>query len=200
MGAEPGRSDGVFSEPRVIPARDAVDWVSYGDHVMVVTVTGERDGPEGPWLRVVDMRVDEAVWSREGAAVPGVFRSYAAGVRARDGRPPYALVGEPRYEVGSTYVVAVFRAERSAAPDGWVVFSGLPCQGGRIGDGEMAGGAANADGVMAAVGGRDAAALRALLAATPPDPVSLKYPHLDGAARFQATAAERSGRSSRAAP
>ncbi|MCF2527007.1 hypothetical protein [Yinghuangia soli] len=192
----------VLSGTPILPVRTAEDLVSYGDHVLVVTVTAEREIPpsteelrrgEGMILREVTLRVDETLWSRSGMTAPTSITSTASGWLMHDNkRRPFVSSGSPRLEPGHTYTVAMYRPhERGNAADDWVAFLMLAYDDGRIGNGEQAGGKPPITGALAASEGQPGSALATLLAATPPDPVSTKYLDLDGAARFRATAAEK---------
>ncbi|WP_331767751.1 hypothetical protein [Embleya sp. NBC_00896] len=202
-GPASGTQTEILSGSPLIPATDVVDTVSYADHVLVVTVTAERELPadqeikrgEGMIMREVTLNVDETLWSRPGAAqaAPRSIKSNAAGwVLRKNERTPFATQGDSRLEVGNTYIMAVYRLqERGYAADDWMPFVTLPYNDKQIGHGEQTGGKPRPAGVLSKTEGQSAAALSALLTATQPDPISTKYLHLDGAARYRATAAEK---------
>lgn len=189
----------------LLPAATATDLVSYGDHVLVVTVTTDREMPlspeearrgEGLILREVTLRVDKALWTRPGAQpAPETITSTASGWTVHEGNKRKRLTtqGFPRLEMGNTYLVAVYRAqERGYAPDDWMPFLIFPYNDGEIGRGDQSGGRpAWLTGELAAAHGKPGAWLADLLRTTAADPISAKYQHLDGAARFRAVAAER---------
>lgn len=84
LAACSGRGDGARSDDRVpsmmgakrVPDESLTDWVSYGDHLALVTVTGDRMLPvdpatretgEGIVGREIDVRIDRMLWSRDQA-------------------------------------------------------------------------------------------------------------------------------------
>lgn len=100
------------------PNTSAVDWVTYADHVVVVTAERDREGSDAalPWIdRKVDLRVDRVLWSRPGAAraVPGTVEWTASGWFGDDSgdRTRTAVEGAPRVEPGHSYVLALLWEE-----------------------------------------------------------------------------------------
>ncbi|MFE9039738.1 hypothetical protein ACFYOG_02400 [Streptomyces sp. NPDC007818] len=96
------------------PHHSAADWVTYADHVVVVTAEREREGSHAPLPfidREVDLRVDRILWSRPGAAraVPATVGWTASGWVRDDsgGRTRTAVEGAPRVEAGHSYVLAL---------------------------------------------------------------------------------------------
>ncbi|MFD6177890.1 MULTISPECIES: hypothetical protein [unclassified Isoptericola] len=159
VGASPGVVVAMAEES--FPTSAAVDWVTYADHVVVVTVVDEaerarsrEDGnPAGERYveREVALRVDERLWSSADPrhrAPPDRFSMEAAGSLDRDGdRTPWAVEDTPRMERGHTYVVAL--VWRPAVPDpttptpahwAWLGTDALlPYDDGTIGVGELEG-------------------------------------------------------------
>ena len=99
-----------------IPVTELADWVSYGDAVVVVSITSERDQPmsaeqektgEGALDRRVTMEVEDVVWTRPGAdRPPEVMEVLATGWLLHDGeRKPYTLDNLPRLTVGHEYLM-----------------------------------------------------------------------------------------------
>ncbi|MFI5795439.1 hypothetical protein [Streptomyces sp. NPDC051677] len=140
------------SEKEAVPSFTATDWVSHGDQVAVVRVTAERelrdasradtgdDSGEDYLARTVDLRVGQRLWARSGApALPVTVSVTADGWQLKDGaKREVGSRASSRLEVGHDYVVAFGHFSDGAwAPLG----SGavLPCDGGRIGDGEFQG-------------------------------------------------------------
>lgn len=142
------------------PNTTASDWVTYADHVVVVTATSDRAVPpdeedrkneEGYVHRKAMLRVDEVIWSREDAshaAPEGEFEWDAWGWALQDGeRLPMASEDVPRVEVGHTYVMAI--AWEPTLDDGhdyvpahWIALGSdavIPYDDGVIGKGELAG-------------------------------------------------------------
>jgi hypothetical protein len=152
-----------YSEDR-LPSRTATSWVTYADHVLVITVTGEREKvPPAPATgrqeigtvgRSVNVRVDRVLWSRPGATKrpPRAFTWEADGWEFRSGdvsnRRESAIAGLPRLEVGHTYIHALAweppmcSTEDGRSPGAWFrpgSGSVLPYDQGTIGRGEMEG-------------------------------------------------------------
>ncbi|MGA4541317.1 hypothetical protein ACPA54_15150 [Uniformispora flossi] len=185
----------------LIPASEPSDWVSYGDHVLVVTVSEERELPdtqvasrhEGLIMRDLRLTVREVLWSRAGAdAAPQTMQATASGWIVRKGkRTAFTSEGMPRLEVGSTYITAVYRDHTDKGGDGWSSFSTIPYEQQQIGKGDNSGGKLMAQGVLSKTAGQPAAAISQLLSTTSPDPISIKYSGLDGPERYRATMAEK---------
>ncbi|TDD82165.1 hypothetical protein E1293_17090 [Actinomadura darangshiensis] len=146
-----------------LPSTTATDWVTYADHVVVVTAASERRLPvsateaargEGLIGRTVDMQVKKVLWSRKGApeAAPKSWTYNAAGFALTNGDPeaaaPMAVHGRPRMEVGHQYIVAVSWEPARCSPGDkpepgrWMGLgegSEVPYDGNTIGQGEMEG-------------------------------------------------------------
>ncbi|RVX41919.1 hypothetical protein EDD27_4524 [Nonomuraea polychroma] len=161
-GHDGGRADGVVlahGSDR-LPNHTASDWVTYADHVVVVTAKAERELPahqeeieagQGYLPREVTLEVENTLWSRDGAAKPAPVAEFAwpaAGwTFSEQGRRPLAVEGRPRIEVGHTYVLAIvwvpaFTDGGETVPGQWRGLgesSVLPYDGGVIGDGESEG-------------------------------------------------------------
>ncbi|MEV8378027.1 hypothetical protein AB0P21_35135 [Kribbella sp. NPDC056861] len=146
-----------------LPSGAAADWVTYADHVVVVSVTGEKalqptrtelDRGEGLIGRKVALTVDKVLWSRKDAArpAPRAWEYNAAGWAFSEGKPeqrtPVALHDRPRMEKGHQYVIALAWDGPRCSP-GEAVEAGrwmglgegseLPFDGGVIGQGENEG-------------------------------------------------------------
>lgn len=143
-----------------LPSATAQDWVTYADHVVVVTPAAESDlGPsqgeialgEGSVLRSIDLRVDEVVWSSPVPAAPapqsftwtGFGWTFHDGVKNRSEMVP---AGQPRVEIGHAYVMAIDWEPDLCSGDArlgrWLGLgsdSTLPYDGQRIGVGEYEG-------------------------------------------------------------
>ncbi|MER7048392.1 hypothetical protein ABT391_26465 [Streptomyces jumonjinensis] len=145
------------------PSQTAEDWVTYADHVVVVTAVSERETPpalieiergEGLTGREVTLRVDEVVWSRGGAprAAPAEWKRASTGWRFTGGstsnRTKMAMRDQPRVETGHRYILALDWEEAKCSPgdepepaqwhtlgEGAVV----PYDNNTIGEGEMEG-------------------------------------------------------------
>ncbi|MGH3384356.1 MAG: hypothetical protein ACRDO1_07250 [Nocardioidaceae bacterium] len=145
-----------------LPNQTASDWVTYADHVVVVTPRSEKpmrpskeevDRGEGLILREVTFSVDDVLWSRPGAdqAAPDTFAWTAYGWQFTDGdlskKVKMAGEGEPRIEGGHQYVMAIEWQEARCSPGdvvpaqwrGLGADSTLPYDGNVIGQGEVEG-------------------------------------------------------------
>ncbi|SKC40186.1 hypothetical protein [Krasilnikoviella flava] len=144
------------------PSTTAADWVTYADHVVVVTAVDEdevlmaREDDDGnppgerSFRRDMTLQVDDLVWSApeprhrapSGSFVTGApWTTVRAGVRTR-----VAIEDTPRIEVGHTYVVAlVWRpavedpTAPSAAHWAWLGMDALLPYDDAIGVGELEG-------------------------------------------------------------
>jgi hypothetical protein len=128
--AAPGSPETALAEPHVVmvegadhlPSEAAADWVTYADHVVVVSAVAEATVPptqleldrgEGLIGRTVTLEISEVLWSREGApmAAPTTWEYAAIGAQFIDGDTTapleMALHERPRVEVGHTYVMAI---------------------------------------------------------------------------------------------
>ncbi|TDD21592.1 hypothetical protein [Nonomuraea diastatica] len=143
-----------------LPSHTASDWVTYADHVVVVTAEAERELPasederaagQGYLPREVTLAVKETLWSRQGAAKPVPEPRFvwpAAGwTFGEDGRRLLAMEGQPRIEVGHTYILAIawvpgYTDDGEVVPGQWRGLgekSLLPYDDGVIGNGESEG-------------------------------------------------------------
>lgn len=143
-------------------SRTVSDWVTYGDHVLVVTVVGEIRHPaspkelergEGMLGRTVTLRVDNVLWSAPDApqsAPTTTLNDAAAGWVFNDnngeGTVDFALRHFSRLEVGHTYIRAIEWADDPCSSDPrqgqWMgLGSGdtIPFDGGVLGVGEFEG-------------------------------------------------------------
>ncbi|WP_406454699.1 hypothetical protein OG782_25520 [Streptomyces sp. NBC_00876] len=154
------------------PNTSATDWVTYADHVVVVTPVSEKDiAPtttelkrgEGLLLRDVELRVDDLLWSRTGSPkAPSTIDWAAYGWHFKDGSTSnrFKMAGEDesRLELGHTYVMAIQWeparcTEGDNVPAGWRglgASSTIPFDNGVLGQGEMEGRIQSADQARAA--------------------------------------------------
>jgi hypothetical protein len=164
------------SEKEGVPSFTATDWVSHGDQVAVVRVTAEHeqretssadssadpgedsgdgsgDGSGEDYLsRTVDLRVGQRLWTRPGApALPATVSITADGWQLKDGgKREVGSRDSSRLEVGHDYVVAFGHF----SDGGWAPLGSggvLPCDGGRIGEGEFQGETVTADAYRSAL-------------------------------------------------
>lgn len=147
-----------------LPNQTPRDWVTYADHVVVVTVVDESEKPPPADTiksgkntmieRKVSLRVDKVLWSSPKPAQPAPkqFSQDALGwmINDRDvnNRSKFAAEDAPRIEVGHTYISAIqWEPERCAEGDGtkpasWRglgTYSDLPYDNSTVGQGEMEG-------------------------------------------------------------
>jgi hypothetical protein len=162
-GARPERQVVMAHGDDRLPSVTATDWVTYADHVVVVTAASERISEpaqtdlqrgEGLLGRTVRLQVEDVLWSRDGAPQPAPesWDYSAAGSVFTDGAVaepvPMALHDRPRVEVGHRYIMAIVweraRCSPGDAPEParWMGLgegSELPFDGGVIGQGELEG-------------------------------------------------------------
>ncbi|MFJ6988658.1 MULTISPECIES: hypothetical protein [unclassified Streptomyces] len=145
-----------------LPNTTASDWVTYADHVVVVSATAETEiAPteeelargEGVIGRTVDLKVEKVLWSRPDASrpAPAVWAYDAVGWQFSDGdtdnRLRMALAEQPRVEPGHWYVMALAWEDavcsgEVAEPGQWRGLgegSEVPFDGGVLGRGELEG-------------------------------------------------------------
>lgn len=146
-----------------LPSTTAADWVTYADHVVVVTAAAEQsiaptrtevERGEGLIGRTVRLDVRQVLWSRDGAPQPAPksWDYNATGAlftdRNVEAATPMALEDRPRIETGHQYILAItWEPGRCSAgdvpePARWMGLgegSELPFDNGVIGEGEMEG-------------------------------------------------------------
>lgn len=108
-----------------LPNTSAAEWVTYADHVVVVTPVSdnlnepnsiERERGEGILLPTTVLEVSQVLWSRKDAAQPAPSQVtwLTPGVAFKGGienQKPMTLAGEPRIERGHTYIAAIAYSE-----------------------------------------------------------------------------------------
>ncbi|WP_433515948.1 hypothetical protein ACQP2T_10425 [Nonomuraea sp. CA-143628] len=151
-----------------LPSITATDWVTYADHVVVVSATSEETIPpaqieiergEGLIGRKVNLEVKKVLWSREDAAQPAPkeWQYNASGWTFTEGNlnspTPTAIYDRPRIEPGHQYILAITWEGQHCAegdtpePAKWMGLgegSELPFDGDVIGQGEEEGHAQSA--------------------------------------------------------
>ncbi|MFB7419402.1 hypothetical protein ACFC1L_32895 [Streptomyces sp. NPDC056210] len=153
-GAAASRGD---AKPRVVaaqfselyPTLTASDWVTHGDHAVVVEVMpgserrgaipeDKKDNGEGFIPRTATMKVDEVLWSKSGAeAAPQTYEADLLGWWWEgDSEREFAWKGEPRYEEGHKYISLLVKGD-----DGkWkATLHAMPYDDQTVGAGEVAG-------------------------------------------------------------
>lgn len=178
---------------QLLPSETLTDWSTYSDHLVVVTVAGQRElaptadevrAGEGYIPRVIDLRVDKVLWSRKDApGAPASFETDLDGWQFKgDRRTAIRLRGEPMMEVGKEYVLPIvhFDKTKTVPNAGWSALSPdsiFPYQGGTLGEGDVipslqAKGLATPSDARGPFFDKDPAELAAALKATPPDPAA----------------------------
>lgn len=145
-----------------MPNKTASDWVTYADHVVVVTPVAEKESVteeevargEGLIWRDLTLQVKDVVWSRPNPDKPApdtlAWRSYGWSFTggSTENRQTMAGADAPRIEMGHTYIMAIEWQEGSCQPGDEVVppkWKGLgtdavlPFDGGVVGVGELEG-------------------------------------------------------------
>ncbi|WP_150133733.1 hypothetical protein [Streptomyces hyaluromycini] len=118
-GLESVAGCGTSGDP--YPSRTAKDWVSYADHVVVASPTGERETNRRTYAkgsvayamdRLVSFRTDSRLWSRSSPrhALGTAFDMAAPGwevYRSSGTRVAEMATDAPRLQVGHTYLLAL---------------------------------------------------------------------------------------------
>jgi hypothetical protein len=173
----------------VVPFESFGDWVSYGDAVVVATVTGEV--PADPtdelgtmcWPNGQSIVIDERVWQHPSAPAPPDRIDFTGGLLAVEPgrRPSLSLV---LASVGGQYLVALGRYDDG----GWMAVAPmLELVDGRV-DSDIAGTYPFAD----ALAGLEVSEIAPILRDVAPHPVAEASRPADPAARFAATIGENS--------
>lgn len=146
-----------------LPSTTASDWITYADHVVAVTPLTESEiAPdpeeiqrgEGLILRNVQLRVDDVLWSKEGADRPAPtsfsWVAYGWTFSGADTSQRVKMAGddEPRLETGHRYIMAIEWQKPRCSPGdepvpgqwrGLGEDSTIPFDNQVIGEGEMEG-------------------------------------------------------------
>lgn len=195
-----------------LPSATLTDWATYGDHLVLATVTGERRlapsaeeqaAGEGFIPRVIDLRIDQVAWSRDGAPTPPTaFSTDLDGwTFHEDQEQPLRMEGEPMLVVGHAYLLVITWLPATADTSaGWAALAPdaiIPAQGGVVGAGDAP---VTLDGrtlelAWTSFEGGSVDAVAAALRATSPDPdaTAPETWALDPVARFRAVAAGGAG-------
>ncbi|MFK0167850.1 hypothetical protein ACIQU5_03505 [Streptomyces sp. NPDC090306] len=152
QGGAPERPKVIIADSEdLLPGADATDWVTYADHLAIVTVTGQQElaatpdeiaAGEGFVPRSVSVKVDKVLWSRSGAAAAPASMTWDIDGWMFHGtdRTPIRLDGEPSLNVGERYVVPITYLSVTDAVDeaGWEPLNAseiFPDSNGTIGSG-----------------------------------------------------------------
>jgi hypothetical protein len=212
MSCSGASNDGASAEESVadvaaaerLPADDLIDWVSYADAVVAVTVTSEAELPptpeeaatgEGLLLRDVSVQVDETLWSHalsDSLPEDGFVFTAVGWTFNDDSKVPARTEGAERLEVGRRYVMPItyWPQDDQWGPIAPSAVVALDAQG-RLAA-SSSGGAT--DDATLPISGLALTELAETLASTAPNPVAEANRGLDPVARFNAVdAAEGSG-------
>lgn len=167
-----------------IPTLTASDWVTHGDHAVVIEMVpgserrgalpeDKKDNGEGHIPRTATMKVDQVLWSKPGAeAAPKTYPVELLGWWWEgSSEREFAWQGEPRYEEGHKYIALLVKGD-----DGkWGATShAMPYDDGKVGTGESAGKTSTGEtagelqGLEKEAHGKNAAAVKQLLEAAQP--------------------------------
>jgi hypothetical protein len=201
FGGTSARPPVAGAEAARFPAETFTDWVSYGDHVAIFSVTAEEEITPPPDVyeqgggyigRAVTLRIEKMLWTRKGASSLGsAVRVLTYGWVYENGeRHPAAAWGSPRLQVGGRYVAPFVKAPRDGVD--WTALSAeatLPLVDGVITTDGIVGGSPSAIARRMRASSPDE--LARILAGTAPDALAVKYAQLSPDARVEAVMAER---------
>ncbi len=166
------------------PGSSLEDWVTYGDHAVVLTGIDkiEKDG-----RKVVRLRHDRTLWSRDQAPAAPPAETFAEPKRSYDSAA--AKPGHQYLLVGTWWD---WDSQHVEPPD-WVHLQLLAFDDGIVGEGSDGcppDSSEDASG-RAAVWGRSEAEIADLFERTPPNPASVRFQGLEPDERWQRVAATR---------
>jgi hypothetical protein len=179
----------IAKSDQLLPSESLTDWDSFADHLAVVTLTSERKLPptpeeiaagEGYIPRVITLRIDSVLWSRDQApAAPAAFEIDLDGWSFQGATlTPIRLEGEPMMNVGSQYVMPIVYLQQSKVVQvpGWSPLapdSIIPYQSDVLGRGDVVPGNKTTAGTpRAQFDGKSAGDLGAALENTAPYPAA----------------------------
>ncbi len=220
LQARPSDSPTLLQADEMLPSVTAEDWVTYGDHLVLFTVTGESRGEfvpdeqgsgQGMAERLITTSVDAVLWSRpEAVSFPEELDLSWGGWRVEaDGRERAFRYGPSvALDVGVTYVGMMTYVELPGERPFWAFLSTaalLPAQDGIVGEGDVL--AITGDGastygpdpegtgydVLDAVWGAPVNDLVALLERTPPDPEASEFMNEPAVERYADTLSSADG-------
>lgn len=176
----------------IFPSESLADWVSYAQQMSVITVVGEKriepptrvyETNEGYVGRTVTIRIDKTVWSADGIKpfADGTELSYTGWgwLYKRGEYRPFAA----QLRMGERYLIPIVKGRDSYHP----LTSGtrLPLVGERV-DPDLK----SNNPAVKMTRGKTVDEVGQMLAETSPDPLALKYWHLDPVDRVQAVLPE----------
>lgn len=183
-------NDGGSLGPKVVagqaaeqyPTLTASDWVTHGDYAAVLEVVPgseqkgdvqaeDKDHGEGYIPRTATVKVDEVLWSNpQASAAPSTYKAELMGWWWKgDSTREFAWKGEPRIEAGHKYIGLLVKQDDGT----WATtLHVMPYDNGKVGTGEVAGlnatDESTANSLEEQAAGKDANAVRELLAAAEP--------------------------------
>jgi hypothetical protein len=167
------------SASNAFPTTTLEDWVTYGDHAVVLSGTDEL---EQYGRSVVRLKTERTLWSRDRAAVDAPQETFAPTRRswnaaAAESGHQYLLIG------------AWWDAQQNGNPE-WVHLELLAFDDGVVGRGSAGCPPDETDSGRTAAWDRSETEVADLLRRTPPDPAAVPFMALDPADRWQKVAAE----------
>lgn len=201
-GCTPQHPGVIMEGAQAFPGESVQDWVTYGDVAVTFTVISEREIPptpaevergEGTITRMVTVeRKGDPSWSRpsrakDAATMPNQWEIANGGwLFHGDEKLPLFSSGLPTFVVGEEYLAVEAYSTCFSDHGEWVGVTFLPLQNGVITWPERASTRPVAG--AAAVEGKSALELAAVLATTKGDPRAEKYMALDPCDRWQKVA------------
>src|SRR3954469_6577292 len=174
----------IAQSDQLLPSESLADWRSFADHLALVTITSERRlaptaqevaANEGYVPRVISLRIDSLLWSRQRAPpAPGAFESDLDGWSFQGSTlTPIRLEGEPMMTVGKQYVMPIvyLQASPNVQVPGWSPLapdSIIPVAGGVLGQGDVTPGGPGVGTPRAQFDGNSAASLTSALKSAAP--------------------------------
>lgn len=184
----PTRDHIPLEAQEAFPSENGQDWATYGDDLAIVRVEDEhvdelapdaKDRGEGVQNRSITLAIEgRPLWTRpESPAIPDRLSVITAGYIVSKGEQvPYLLPGEPRLEVGQTYMALLtyFGSE-------WTYVTGTPVL---IKDGKLAYDKVQQSEWPFQAGLSDPNSVADTVAKIGPDPAAAAYGRLDPAERY----------------
>lgn len=202
----------VVSASSVVPLDTTVDWVTYGDHLVVMTVVGEKrteltevekQRGEGTVEREITVRLESPLWTRptlrKSLELPSTFSTGGGFWIVKNGEESRVQIEDrPWLEVGQKFLalVAYIDPEFHANPDkpvaeanpAWGPLVYLAFDGANRIESAPTSRYAEVSEARRAVAGLTSVEVASLLKVTPADPRAREYMSDDPALRYQKAA------------
>lgn len=205
---EAGTSAGAPIAPRTVtieganrfPDTGLRDWVSFADHVVVFTVTTDREvmaataeeleAAEYVIGREATLRIDQRLWSaRNAPELPSELTMDIKGWAVRDGqRMAMVADGEPRLEVGRRYVAPLLLMDDRSPAEWWPLTVGSMLE---LESDEVEPALPHAPGSARQLAGRSIRDVGDMVVREPADPIARRFRQLRPAERVQRVLDER---------